>query len=184
MKKKQQGKGTKHLAMSKLRPAQIPRASPLPSREDSPILFEHSDQRPSADASDMFSFGVMEDELLDDSMSLIASAAEDLSGSTTDPAPLPSADPSDTKPGMDAKLFSILYKAVEELGLEWSTPEKPTRSRLESEVHSPLQTLQNDVCPRWTSVLLRQTGCLSSALHSRAPGLSGQTPPSHGRVQT
>ncbi len=31
---------------------------------------------------------------------------------------------------MDADLFRILYNAVEELGLEWSPPEEPSRSRL------------------------------------------------------
>lgn len=56
-------------------------------------------------------------------MSLIASDAVEVSGSTTDPAPLLSADPSDTKVGMDTKLFCILSKGVEELGLEWSTLE-------------------------------------------------------------
>ncbi|KAK2881487.1 hypothetical protein Q8A67_018755 [Cirrhinus molitorella] len=76
---------------------QIPHALPLPSREDSPILFELSNQHPSADASNMVSFGV---ELLDDSMSLIASNMEDMSGSTTDPAPLLSANPSNAKPGI------------------------------------------------------------------------------------
>ncbi len=61
----------------------------------------------------MVSFGGMENELLDDIMSLAASDAEEMSGSTIDPA----------KPGMDGKLFCVFSKAVEELGLEWSAPE-------------------------------------------------------------
>ncbi len=32
---------------------------------------------------------------------------------------------------MDAELFRVLSKAVEELGLEWSPPEEPSRSRLD-----------------------------------------------------
>ncbi len=79
----------------------------------------------------MVSFGAMEDEPLDDSMSLIVSDAEEISGSTADPAPSSSANPSEVKPGMDAELFCILSKVVEELGLEWSMPEEPTRSRLD-----------------------------------------------------
>ncbi len=35
------------------------------------------------------------------------------------------------KAGMDAELFRVLSKAVEELGLEWSPPEEPSRSRLD-----------------------------------------------------
>ncbi len=106
-------------------------ASPSPSREDSPILFEHTDQRPLADASDMVSFGAIKDELLDDSMSLIASDAEERLCSTADCAPSSCAEPSDSKPGLDAELLRILSKAVEELELEWSTPEKPICSRLD-----------------------------------------------------
>ncbi len=64
-------------------------------------------------------------------MSLAASDAEELSGSVTDPAPSRLPAPSAAKAGMDAKLFHVLSKAVEELGLEWSPPEEPSRSRLD-----------------------------------------------------
>ncbi|KAF4105286.1 hypothetical protein G5714_014617 [Onychostoma macrolepis] len=64
VKKKQRGKGIKHSVTSELT-----HASPPPSRVISPVLFEREDQCPSADASDMVSFGAIEDELLDDSMS-------------------------------------------------------------------------------------------------------------------
>ncbi|KAA0714634.1 hypothetical protein E1301_Tti021991 [Triplophysa tibetana] len=37
-----------------------------------------------------------------------------------------------TRPSMDSKLFLVLAKAVEELGLEWSSPEESTRRRMVS----------------------------------------------------
>ncbi|KAK2881492.1 hypothetical protein Q8A67_018760 [Cirrhinus molitorella] len=116
--KKQQGRGPQCSATSKLTSAQPPRASPSPHREASPVLFSCPDQRPSADASDLVSFGGSEDKALDDSMPLAASDAEELSGSSHDPAPLPSKDSSAAGSGMDAELFRILSKAVEELELE------------------------------------------------------------------
>ncbi len=64
-------------------------------------------------------------------MSLAASDAEELSGSVTDPAPSRLPAPSAAKAGMDAEFFRVLSKAVEELGLEWSPPEEPSRSRLD-----------------------------------------------------
>ncbi len=70
-------------------------------------------------------------ELADDSMSLVASDAEELSGSVTDPAPSGLPAPSAAKAGMDAEIFRVLSKVVEELGLEWSPPEEPSRSRLD-----------------------------------------------------
>ncbi len=75
--------------------------------------------------------GGSDDELADDSMSLVASDAEELWGSVTDPAPSGLPAPSAAKAGMDAELFRVLSKAVEELGLEWSPPEEPSRSRLD-----------------------------------------------------
>ncbi len=81
--------------------------------------------------SDLVSFGGSDDELADDSMSLVASDAEELWGSVTDPAPSGLPAPSAAKAGMDAELFRVLSKAVEELGLEWSPPEEPSRSRLD-----------------------------------------------------
>ncbi|KAL0147769.1 hypothetical protein M9458_056912, partial [Cirrhinus mrigala] len=100
--------------------------------EGSPVLFTRPDLCPSAAASDMVSFGGSEDDMLD-SMSLAASDAEELSGSIYDPAPLPSADISDprSKTGMDAELFRVLTRAVDELGLEWSPPEEPPCSLLD-----------------------------------------------------
>ncbi len=87
VRKKQRGRGFQRLVESELTPAQIPRASFSPHRELSPVLFIQPDQRPSASVSDLVSFGGSDDELADDSMSLVASDAEELWGSVTDPAP-------------------------------------------------------------------------------------------------
>ncbi len=131
VRKKLQGRGSQRPVESKLTPAQILRASLSPHREISPVLFFQPDQRPSASVSDLVSFGGSDDELADNSMSLVASDAEELSGSVTDPAPSGLPAPSAAKAGMDAELFRVLSKAVEELGLEWSPPEEPSRSRLD-----------------------------------------------------
>ncbi len=131
VRKKQRGRGSQRPVESEHTPAQIPRASLSPHREMSPVLFSQPDQRPSASMSDLVSFGGSDDELADDSMSLVASDAEELSGSVTDPAPSGLPAPSTGKDGMDAELFRVLSKAVEELGLKWSPPEEPSRSRLD-----------------------------------------------------
>ncbi len=131
VRKKQRGRGSQRPVESELTSAQIPSASLSPHREVSPVLFSQADQRPSASASDLVSFGGSDNELADDSMSLAASDAEELSGSVTDPAPSRLPAPSAAKAGMDAELFRVLSKAVEELGLEWSPPEEPSRSRLD-----------------------------------------------------
>ncbi|ROL48564.1 hypothetical protein DPX16_12180 [Anabarilius grahami] len=91
-----------------------------------------SEQRPSADASDLVAFGASDEEPFDDSMSLAASnEAEGWTGESEDPVPLPSLEPIDHSTGMDAELFRVLSKAVEELDLEWAPPEEPSRSRLD-----------------------------------------------------
>ncbi len=116
------------MAESKLKSAQSSRASLSPNREVSPVLFSQPDQHPSASASDLVLFGGSDEEQNDDSMSLAASDAEELSGSVADPALLPSSTPSAAKAGLDAELLRILSKSVEELGLEWSPPEEPSRT--------------------------------------------------------
>ncbi len=128
--KKQRGRGFERLETNKLTSAQCPRASPSPQREDSPVLFTQPDQRPSAAASDMISFGGSDDEM-DDSLSLAASDAEELSGSVTDPALLPLSSSRSARPRTDEQLVRVMTKAVNELGLEWSPPEEPSRSRLD-----------------------------------------------------
>ncbi|KAL0183549.1 hypothetical protein M9458_019245, partial [Cirrhinus mrigala] len=47
----------------------------------------------------------------------------ELSGSINDPAPLLT--------GMEADLFYVMTKAMDELGLEWSPPEEPSCSCLD-----------------------------------------------------
>ncbi len=78
----------------------------------------------------MISFCVSDNEL-GDSLSLAASDAEYLSGSVTDPALLLSSASRNARlrARMDEELIRAMTKAVNELGLEWSLPEEPSRSR-------------------------------------------------------
>ncbi len=114
---------------SELASAQCPRAS-LSQREQSLVLFTQLDQRPSAAASDVISFGVSDNEM-DDSLSLAASDAEELSGSVADPALLPSSASRSPRLKADDELIRVMMKAVNELGLEWSPSEEPSRSSLD-----------------------------------------------------
>ncbi len=57
--------------------------------------------------------------------------AKELSGSYNGPAPLQSAQPSASSPGMDTDLFCALSNAVKELGMEWSPPEEPSCSHMD-----------------------------------------------------
>ncbi len=127
---KQQRRGFEQPVTSVLMLAQCPRASPSPQREHSPVLFTQHDQRSSAAASDMISFGVGDNEL-DDSLSLVASDTEELSCSVTDPALLPSSASRKARLRADAEIIRVMAKAVNELGLEWSPPEGPSCSRLD-----------------------------------------------------
>ncbi|ROI15658.1 hypothetical protein DPX16_20196 [Anabarilius grahami] len=122
-------KGVQRSETSELTLAQPPRASLSPPRKPSPVLFSHPDLRPSAEASDLVSFGGSKDEPLNDSMSLVASKTKE--GPSEDPAPLPSLEPIDARAGIDAELFCVLSKAVGKLDLEWVPYEEPTRSRLD-----------------------------------------------------
>ncbi|KAF4099589.1 hypothetical protein G5714_019715 [Onychostoma macrolepis] len=81
VRKKQRGRGCKRAEMSELTPAQTPHTSLSPTRAVLPVFFSRPDQCPSAAASDLVSFGGSEDEVLDNSVSLAASDAEELSGS-------------------------------------------------------------------------------------------------------
>ncbi len=78
----------------------------------------------------MISFGVSNNEQ-DDSLSLVASDVEELSGSVTDPALLPSSASRNARLRADEELIRVMTKAVNELRLEWSPPEEPSRSRLD-----------------------------------------------------
>ncbi len=75
----------------------------------------------------MISFGASDDEM-EDSLSLAASDAEVLSGSVSDPALLPSSASRNARLRVDEELMT---KAVNKLGLEWSPPVEPSRSRLD-----------------------------------------------------
>ncbi len=109
--------------------AQCPHAS-LSQREHLPVLFTQLDQRPSVAVSGVISFGVSDNEM-DDSLSLAASDAEELSGSVADPALLLSSASRSARLKADDELIRVMTKAVNELGLEWSPTEEPSRSRLE-----------------------------------------------------
>lgn len=58
--------------------------------------------------SNLISFGGSDVKRLDDSMSLTASGAEELSGSVIDLTPLLQSKASDAKPGVDGELFHVL----------------------------------------------------------------------------
>ncbi len=128
VRKKQRGRGFEQPVTSELTSAQCPRASPLPQREHLPVLFTQHD--PSAAANDMILFGVSDNEL-DDSLSLAASDTEELSGSVTDPVLLLSSASCNARLRAAEELIHVMRKAVNELGLEWSPPEEPSRSRLD-----------------------------------------------------
>ncbi len=100
---------------SELTSAQCPRASPSPQRENSPVLFIVV-QRLSAAVSDKILFGVSDNEL-DESLSLAVSDAEELSGSVTDPALLPSSASCNARLKAGEEVIRIMSKAVNELGL-------------------------------------------------------------------
>ncbi len=80
--------------------------------------------------SNMISFSVS-DNKLDDSLSLAASNAKELSGSVTDPALLPSSASRNARLRADEELIRVMTKAVNKLRLEWSPPVEPSRSRLD-----------------------------------------------------
>ncbi len=130
VRKKQQGRGFEQPVTSELASAQCPHVS-LSQREQSPVLFTQLDQRPSAAASDIISFVGSDNELDIDSLSLAASDAEELSGSVAEPALLPASASCSARLKADNELIRVMSKAVNELGLEWSLPEEPSRSRLD-----------------------------------------------------
>ncbi len=131
VRKKQRGRGVEQPVFSMLTSAQCPCALPSPQRERSPVLFAQHDQRPSVAASDMILFA-MSDGKLDDSLwKLAVSDAKELAGSVTDLALWPSSSSRNARPKADDELIRAMTNAVNELGLEWSQPEEPSRSRLD-----------------------------------------------------
>ncbi len=65
---------------------------------------------------------------MDDSLSLATLDAEELSGSLTDPDLLPLSSLHNARHRTDEELVRVMSKSVNELGLEWSLPEEPSRS--------------------------------------------------------
>ncbi len=130
VRKKLRGREFEQPVTSELTPDQCSHASPSPQREHSLVLFTQHDEHPSAAASNMISFSVSDNEL-DDSLSLAASDAKELSGSVTDPALLPSSASRNARLRADEELIRVMTKAVNKLGLEWSLPVEPSRSRLD-----------------------------------------------------
>lgn len=57
-------------------------------------------------------------------MSLAASEMEEWAGNSEDPTHLPSLEPTDARAGMNADLFCVLSKAIEEVDLEWAPPDE------------------------------------------------------------
>ncbi len=136
---------------------QSPRASPSLQGEYSLVLFTQHDQRPSAAASGMISFGGSDDDM-DDSLSQVASDTEELSGSLTDPGILPPSSSCNARPRGDEELAS------------W-----PAHSyQMEGEGESSVQAMQSHFCTRWTRILGSWTSGFGAALYGCGPGLPGQ----------
>lgn len=131
LRKKRRGQRMpEHLESSEPTPVVSPRASLSPERVSLPVLFTKTDQRPSIEAAGLVSFGGSEEEN-DDSLSLAASESEEWRGSLTDPIPPNQSDAGSARASADAELLRVLTKAVDDLSLEWSSPEEPTRNRLD-----------------------------------------------------
>lgn len=104
-------------------------SDPMPSQDpcdslsllhfNSPVLFYRENQRPSFAASGLVSFGKTKEE----------ASADGWTCSGEDPGSLPPKE--SARAGVDSELLRILSKAVEDLGLEWSTPEEPACSHLD-----------------------------------------------------
>lgn len=103
-------------------------------------VLHKGDQHPSSAVSGLVSFGTSDEDVADDditsdditadnSVSLVASVAGVWEGSGEEPKTPPSALPVRLK--LDAELICILSKAVEDSGLEWSTPEKHAHGLLD-----------------------------------------------------
>lgn len=96
----------------------------------SPVLFTQPDQRPSASANDFWSRSVVVMMSCWMTACHMQPRTRRSCGAHLRRRPLLSSEPSDVKPRMDTKLLCVLLKAVEELGLEWSPLEEPSRSHL------------------------------------------------------
>ncbi len=140
----ERGRGFEQPVTREFTPAQCPRASPSPQREHSPVLFTQPDRCPSMAVSDMISFGVSDNEL-DDSLSLAASDAEELSRSVTD------------------RPLAVIRTSLPAHGY-----------RMEGRGDSSVQAVLSHNCIRWTRLLGGWTSSFSASLNGCAPGLPGQ----------
>lgn len=128
--KKQWGNRTQQSGLSDHMAAQLLCALLSLQCLDSLVYFTHEDQCPSSAASGLISLCVFEEEVVpDDSMSLMASDAEEWACSSEDPDTLPPKQA--TQPSMDSNLIRGLSKAVEDLDLDWSAPEEPVHGHLD-----------------------------------------------------
>ncbi len=131
VRKKQRGRGSQRPVESELTPAQIPRVSLSPHREVSPVLFFPTwpaslcKRERSGLVRGKWRWAGRWQHVTGSFRCWVAVGLDNW------PAPSRLPAPNAAKAGMDAELFRVLSKAVKELGLEWSPPEEPSRSRLD-----------------------------------------------------
>ncbi len=131
VRKKQRGRGSQRPVESELTPAQIPRVSLSPHREVSPVLFFPTwpaslcKRERSGLVRGKWRWAGQWQHVTGSFRCWVAVGLDNW------PAPSRLPAPNAAKAGMDAELFRVLSKAVKELGLEWSPPEEPSRSRLD-----------------------------------------------------
>ncbi|RXN29582.1 guanylate cyclase 2G-like protein [Labeo rohita] len=99
--------------------------------KEPPVSFTKTSLRPSDDARDLVSFGAAEDDLDDDddAMSTAASGSGDWSACLESEAS--HSELREPPAPIDEELVKILSEAVQDLGLDWSPPEQPTKNRLD-----------------------------------------------------
>ncbi|KAL0178303.1 hypothetical protein M9458_027197, partial [Cirrhinus mrigala] len=99
--------------------------------KEPPVSFTKASLRPSDDARDLVSFGAAEDDLddVDDAMSTAASGSGDWSACLESEAS--HSEVREPPAPIDEELVKILSEAVQDLGLDWSPPEQPTKNRLD-----------------------------------------------------
>ncbi|ROL46138.1 hypothetical protein DPX16_23804 [Anabarilius grahami] len=91
-----------------------------------PVYFTAESLRPAHGASEMVSFGPAGDDDLDEAMSLTASERDWADQSTEERSE------AEGQVAFQDDLVRILTKAVSDLGLEWDSPDEPTKNKLDS----------------------------------------------------
>ncbi|XP_057193192.1 uncharacterized protein LOC130556323 isoform X2 [Triplophysa rosa] len=115
---------------------------PLPPRGDkaldrrqrsrppgSPVFFADESLRPADEAMEMIRFGASGDE---DELMPLAASDRDLSGSEELAALEKERAEWDAPPKLHEELVRVLTRAVQDLGLEWNSPDEPARSKLDT----------------------------------------------------